>query len=155
MARSIWICWISFVLLVIRDAVENLLNSSLVNPMTFRYTSFLKSWATVAATRAEKKVTSTEAIIPSSASRSILPPVRAIYPICIRSRSIPCASYSCCTKSTTDCSTIVSDMVLIFSSIDPFIFSRMESGRSFSASRADTPSGSCIIGRSLSLPSAA
>ena len=76
---SIWICWISLVLLVISDAVENLSNSALENPTTFLNTFPLRSRPVLAATLEARSPTVTLASIPRNASASILPPVVKIY----------------------------------------------------------------------------
>ena len=75
MVTNIWICWISFVLLVIRDAVENLSNSEFVKSITF-----LKIWSrrillSLAASFADNKTTVTATAIASSASPTIMAPV--------------------------------------------------------------------------------
>ena len=52
---NICTCVISFVVRVINEAVENLLNSVLEKLSTFSKTAFLKSLATPAPTREDKK----------------------------------------------------------------------------------------------------
>ena len=86
---SSWICWISLVLLVIRDAVENLSNSPFENPTTFRKTLSLKLRPSPAPTREAMRPTRILAAIPSPASRSIFPPVARIYRELISPTSIP------------------------------------------------------------------
>ena len=70
-----WICWISFVLLVISDAVENLSNSALENPTTLRNTFSRSPRQTPAPTRDANSPTIILAAIPRNASASSLAPV--------------------------------------------------------------------------------
>ena len=70
-----WICWMSFVLLVISDAVENLSNSALEKPTTLRNTFSRSLRPTPAPTRDASSPTSILAAIPRNASASILAPV--------------------------------------------------------------------------------
>ena len=65
----------SFVLLVISDAVENLSNSALEKPTTLRNTFSRSLHPTPAPTRDASSPTSILAAIPRNASASILAPV--------------------------------------------------------------------------------
>ena len=71
MTINIWICWISFVLLVISDAVEKWLNSLLENPTTLWKTPPLRSRPALAPTRDARNATVILATIPRSASAAI------------------------------------------------------------------------------------
>ena len=73
-----WICWISLVLLVISEAVENSSNSPLENPTTLRNTSLLKPFPTLAPTRDAISPTIMLATMPRAARASILAPVPRI-----------------------------------------------------------------------------
>ena len=72
--ETIWICWISFVLLVIREAVENLSISALENPTTCLNTFSLNVLPMPAPTREAKKPTKTVTIPIISAMPTIFSP---------------------------------------------------------------------------------
>ena len=88
-----WICWISLVLLVINDAVENLSNSALENPMTLRKVSRLSPRPTLAPTLDAIRQARILAAMPSAASPSIFAPVFKIYTVLICPVSRPICSY--------------------------------------------------------------
>ena len=71
---SICTCMMSFVVRVMRDAVENLLISSIENPSTLSNTRLRRRKDTDAAMRAAKKPTATELTALPSAQASISPP---------------------------------------------------------------------------------
>jgi len=71
---SIWTCVISFVVRVINEAVENLLNSVFEKLSTFLKTAFLKSLATPAPTRDDRNAELIAAIEPIKAIPNIIKP---------------------------------------------------------------------------------
>ena len=76
--ETICTCWISLVLRVIREAVENLFISEAEKDRTFRYTSWRRSLARAAAMRLERNVMRMAASIPISARPIILAPIESI-----------------------------------------------------------------------------
>ena len=94
MTKSIWICWMSLVLRVMREAVEKWSNSVWEKPTTLRNTRPRSSRPRAAATRAAKKLTRMVTAMLSSAIPSILAPESSTYPFWIPSTSIPSARYS-------------------------------------------------------------
>ena len=92
MVINSWICWISLVLRVIRDAVENRSNSVFEKEMTFRNTCSRSFRLIPAATRQERKVTHTDVSIITRAKPSILKPAPNRYLVWRASISTPWAS---------------------------------------------------------------
>ena len=92
MIVNIWTCWISLVLLVIRDAVENLSISALENPMTFSNTPLRSFRPRSAPTLDANNPTSMDATPKTKAMANILSPAISRYCICIESESIPASS---------------------------------------------------------------
>ena len=145
MANTCCTCWISLVLLVIREAVEKWFSSSPEKDITFRYTPFLRFLPRIAATLADKNVTEMAATIMTSASPSILRPDIRMYRICIWSTSIPCPSYSCCTYCTAACVTMESGISFIFEVIASIIFRSCSFGICENTWNRSASSGSCIF----------
>ena len=88
------ICCMSFVLRVIKEATENFENSFAPKLKTFLNTLFLKTFPSLAATRADNSIMSTAAIILINATPSISNPSFKIYSFCSAVKSIPLATYS-------------------------------------------------------------
>ena len=74
MEMSICTCMMSLVVRVMREAVENLLISSIENPSTLSNTLLRRRKDTAAAMRAAKKPTATELTALPNAQASISPP---------------------------------------------------------------------------------
>ena len=111
--RTIWIWTISFVLRVIKEAVENLLNSLLEKLSTFLNTAKRKSLATAAPSLDAKNATQIEATAPSKAIPNIWIPLWAIYWFCTLLISAPSFLYSALTPSPAAIFIVDSPIVFI------------------------------------------
>ena len=115
--NSIWICCISFVVRVIKDAVENPLNSSVEKLNTFLNIFSLNVLPSLAATLEDNSIIEIALIIVIDAIPNICKPDIKIYVFCILSVSAPKYWYCNFTSCIAACSTIESDKLVIIVSI--------------------------------------
>ena len=103
-----WICWISFVERVIKDAVLYSENSLFENLSTFLNTFSLNVFASLAATLADKHIIEIADIIIINDIPSIFNPAIIMYWFCMLSVFIPIALYSFLTSCIAACSNMLS-----------------------------------------------